>query len=40
LWRARQMNDMDPHESLQFLLELTKDLPPERHIIDVEPLEF
>lgn len=39
-WRARQLNDMDPHEYLQFLLAFTKNLPAERHIIDAEPFEL
>lgn len=34
LWRLRELNHMDPHEYLQFLLTFTKDLPAERHITD------
>ncbi len=30
LWRAREYNRMDAHEYLDFLLQLTKDLPPSR----------
>jgi hypothetical protein len=40
LWRSRQLNDMDPHEYLQFLLAFTKDLPAERHITDGDPFEL
>ena len=40
MWHARELNDMDPHEYLQFLLTFTKDLPPDRHIIDSDPFEL
>ncbi|HKR63123.1 MAG TPA: hypothetical protein VJZ00_05270 [Thermoanaerobaculia bacterium] len=40
LRHARTLNDMSPHEYLQFLLTFTKDLPAERHIIDAEPFEL
>ena len=30
LWRIRQLNSMNPDEYLQFLLALTKGLPPSR----------
>jgi len=40
LWRVRQLNQMDPHEYLEFLLLFTKDLPADRHITDGEPFEL
>jgi hypothetical protein len=40
LWRARERNDMSPHEYLQFLLAFTKDLPADRGIVDGEPFEL
>jgi hypothetical protein len=40
LWRARQLDSMEPHEYLQFLLKLTRDLPPDRHITAGEPFEL
>jgi len=30
LWRARDLNAMDPHEYLDFLIRFTKGLPPSR----------
>lgn len=32
LWRARDLNTMDSHEYLAFLVQFTKDLPPSREI--------
>lgn len=40
LWRARQLSSMEPGEYLQFLLKLTKNVPPDRHITDGEPFEL